>query len=320
MKRLSNLVSVIIPCYNHGGFVNGAIDCIRKQTYKDVEIIVVDDGSSDNHTRDILTSIQSPDVQIYFKENGDVASARNYGIKRSNGHYILTLDADDRFHPTFLEKAVDILKSNKQVGMVTSYITRIYRDRETEVEKIGGDISTFIKNHESSASLLFRYQCWREVGGYDEEICGFEDWEFAINVTKRGWTVYSIPEYLFYYRSIDNESMYNRVIQKRPEIIQYMVHKHKDVYQDYIDHIIYEREEEIKELKETVDLHKNSIAFKIGNFILAPFKWLKKAKKKSVKGTKEVKPQTYSIPANKTYHSGNHQSKESSSNIVQNNS
>ncbi len=276
MERQNNLVSVIIPCYNHGEFVHGAIECIRNQTYKNVEIIVVDDGSDDNHTREILLNIHSSDVQVYFKENGDVASARNHGIERSNGQYILTLDADDRFHHTFLNKAIAILKQHPEVGMVTSYIKRIYSDRNTMVKRSGGDISIFIISHESSASLLYRYQCWKEAGGYDEDIYGFEDWEFAINVTKRGWTVYSIPEYLFYYRNIDDESMYNRVIHKKPEIIKYLVQKHKELYQDYVDQIIYDREKKIKELERVVRLHKSSSAYQIGQFILKPFNWLKR--------------------------------------------
>jgi len=278
-NREKGLVSVIIPCYNHGEFVNGAIECIRNQTYQNFEIIVVDDGSNDNTTRKILQDIDYPDVQVFFKENGDVASARNYGIVRSIGQYILTLDSDDRFHPTFVGKAVVVLNQNPEVGMVTSYISRIYSDRNVKVKKTGGDISTFVKEHESSASLLFRYQCWQEAGGYDEDIHGFEDWEFAINVTKRGWTVHSIPEYLFIYRNIDEESMYNRVLPKRPEIINYMIHKHKETFKEFAGQVIYDREKEIKELKESVDQLKNSVTFKIGSLMLAPNRWFKSLKK-----------------------------------------
>jgi len=274
MDRLANLVSVIIPCYNHGTFVLGAIENVFEQTYKNVEIIIVDDGSTDKYTRQALNKISNPSINVFFKENGGVASARNYGIKRSKGQYILTLDADDRFKPEFIEKAIQVLENNSSVGMVTSYMIRDYVKVSSKVKLKGGDLSTFVKKHESSASLLYRYQCWEEADGYDEEIKGYEDWDFAVGVTKKGWTVHSIPEYLFYYRNM-GESLYDIHKQSGPENVRHMVEKHNDAFQKYIVEVLYDKERTLKELRDTKNRYQNSSAQKIGSLALTPFKFIK---------------------------------------------
>jgi glycosyltransferase involved in cell wall biosynthesis len=274
MERISNLVSVIIPCYNHGRFIRGAVDSILKQSYQNIEIIVVDDGSDDGKTETILNKINLPKTKVYRKVNGGPASARNFGIQKSKGQYILTLDADDKFHPSFLEKAVQILEHSARVGMVTSYITRIYKDCKKKVKLTGGDVSSFITKHEASASLLFRYRCWEDANGYDENIPGFEDWDFAISVTKKEWTVYSIPEYLFYYRNIEY-SQNNRDLRIRPKIMRYLSRKHESVFKEHLLDIVYAKEMLLQEYLNVANRYKNSTAQKIGNAILKPLKVMK---------------------------------------------
>lgn len=274
MERISNLVSVIIPCYNHGNFIHGALDSILKQSYQNLEIIIVDDGSIDPRTIKVLNKINLPKTIVYRKENGGPASARNFGIKKSRGQYILTLDADDRFHPSFLEKAVQILENSPQIGMVTSYFKRIYKDSQKKVELSGGDVSSFIVKHEATASLLYRYSCWEDAKGYDENIPGFEDWDFAIGVTKVGWIVYSIPEFLFYYRNIEN-SQYNKDLCIKPKIMKYLSKKHESVFKEHLTDIIYEKELQLQEYSNAVSTYRNSYAQKIGNAIIKPMKVMK---------------------------------------------
>lgn len=274
MNRQINIVSVIIPCYNDGKFIHGAIECILNQTYQNFEIIVVDDGSDDLLTVQILEKLNYPKTTVYRKENGGPASARNFGIKKSEGQYILTLDADDKFAPDFLEKSITILENKPQIGMVTSNLIRLYKDYKRKVVLKGGDISTFIVRNEANASLLYRYNCWEDAGGYDEDAPGFEDWEFAISVTKMGWIVYSIPEYLFFYKNREN-SQYDRDTSKRPEIIKYFIEKHEDVFKDYMNEVIYAKELEIQDLMNTISIYKNSNSQKIGNAIIKPMKAIK---------------------------------------------
>lgn len=275
MNRIPDLVSVIIPCYNHGDYILEAIDSVLAQTYDNIEIIIVNDGSDNKETIDILKSINEPKTSVFHKENGGPSSARNFGIEQSEGEFILTLDSDDMFAPSFLEKAVKILKNNPETGMVTSYHLRFGDHRKTgKNELTGGSVTDFLTVNNAVACLLYRYQCWVDAGGYDEDIPGFEDWEFFINVTKQGWFIYSIPEYLFYYRDIKGSGL-DRHQKKRPEIIRYIVEKHRDLYQRNIVDVIYKEERKIKELNEMIARQKNSYAYKLGNILLKPLRFIK---------------------------------------------
>jgi len=274
MSRKSDLVSVVIPCYNHGKYIDDAVNSILSQTFKNIEIIIVDDGSDESETMSILHNLDAPNTRVYHKANGGPASARNYGIEKSSGEFILTLDSDDKFAPTFVEKALNVLNNQPTTGMVTCFTKRYCNKHVSYAELEGGDIDNFLIKNQANASLLYRYQCWEEAGGYDEKISGFEDWEFFINVTKRGWTVHSIPEYLFHYRNL-NGSRYAIDIQIRPEIIKYIATKHKLVFKENLIDVIYQKELEIQCLKETNQTYKDSKSFKIGSLVLTPVKLIR---------------------------------------------
>jgi len=111
-------VSVIIPTYNYGKYICDAVDSILKQTYNDYEIIVVDDGSTDN-TGEILKKYDDK-LSYYYIENQGPAAARNLGIKKAKGKYISFLDSDDAFEPEKLEIQVDILEKQRNVGLIYS--------------------------------------------------------------------------------------------------------------------------------------------------------------------------------------------------------
>lgn len=183
---------------------------------------------------------------------------------RSRGKYILTLDTDDKFAPEFLDKALSVLKNQPEVGMVTSYQLRFgSKIKNGKSFLSGGDVTAFLSQNNCHVSLLYRYQCWLDVGGYDEDIPGFEDWDFAIDVTSNGWIVYLIPEFLSYYRDVEGSGL-DMHLKKSPQIIKYMVKKHRDIFQEHIDTVLYEKECIIKELRDKENKYKNSVALKLG--------------------------------------------------------
>lgn len=112
----SPIVSVIIPSYNAARFVTEAIDSVLGQTFQDFEVLLVDDGSTDN-TKEILSKKYGDLIQYLYKKNGGVSSARNYAIEKARGKYIALLDADDAWMPEKLEKQVFLLESNKEIGL-----------------------------------------------------------------------------------------------------------------------------------------------------------------------------------------------------------
>ena len=102
-------VSIIMPCYNQGQYVAEAVDSVLGQTFHDFEIIIINDGSTDQETISTLESFDRPKCLILHTTNQGLAAARNNGIREARGEYILPLDADDRIAPTYLEKAVRVL-------------------------------------------------------------------------------------------------------------------------------------------------------------------------------------------------------------------
>ena len=103
---MSPLISVIIPCYNLGAYIDETIQSVVAQTVQDFEILVVDDGSTDVHTANLLASASWPRTQVFRTPNGGVARARNTLIQRSSARFLCALDADDKLHPQYFEKAL----------------------------------------------------------------------------------------------------------------------------------------------------------------------------------------------------------------------
>src|SRR4051812_30982953 len=112
---IAPLISVIIPCYNHGSYLAEAIDSILTQTYQYFEIIVVDDGSTDN-TRAVAESYKA--VKYVYRNNKGLSAARNTGIDHSNGEYLVFLDADDWLFPNALSINSNCLQQNKEAAFV----------------------------------------------------------------------------------------------------------------------------------------------------------------------------------------------------------
>jgi glycosyltransferase involved in cell wall biosynthesis len=232
------LISVVIPCFNDGLFLPETLAHLKKQTFTEFEIIVVNDGSTDPFTLDILQKISADGIKVLHKENGRMSSARNHGVQHAKGRLIVALDADDYFHPDFFKKAIDVLEQDERIAVVTSYI-QLFGAYKKVSKPRGGDENNFLFSNQCPACAMVRKSCWDEVGGYDEEmIWGYEDWEFYIRITQKKWTVYVIPEKLFYYRQTKKSTHKNDTLPNREKIISYIVEKHKDWYTSKLKELI----------------------------------------------------------------------------------
>lgn len=246
--------SIVIPCYNHAAYIEDAVNSAVSQTYSNKEIIVIDDGSNDE-TKKVLKRLE-PKIDILItQENQGVVAARNNAIQKASGEYILTLDADDYFENSFLEKAVSILDAQPRMGMVTCWASILNeKGEQTRISKpTGADAFAGLFRNNASASLLLRKKCWEEVNGYDNRMNkGFEDWEFTIAVGKRGWEIEVIPEKLFNYRNIPNSRNKN-ARSSYAELRAYVYKKHKSLLarniEETIDHFLEEIESKNIEIR-----------------------------------------------------------------------
>lgn len=277
MNSTSN-VTVIIPCYNDSAYIEQAINSIISQTVLPEKIIVIDDGS-DETTKVVLRKIVAENLEIVYQENQGVCKARNRGIDLASTDYILTLDADDFFEPTFIEKAIDVLKNNSKIGIVGSFVNVIkYGKLETEIHKpLGGIVKNFLLKNNAMASLMFRKQCWTEVSGYDEKMVqGYEDWEFWIAILRNNWEMHIISEVLFNYR-IKKKSRDTVALDLYDfELREYIFLKHKELYEEHFDFYVTELIRQNSILRNNSNKTKKSIDYKIGGLFLTPIRFVKK--------------------------------------------
>lgn len=227
-------VSIVIPVYNDAGFLWETIQCAKAQTYAPVEIIVVNDGSTDAETLNILSNVEQAGIKVLHKQNGHLASARNFGIQYAQGEFILPVDCDDKFASDFLFKAVPILEKNKDIGAVSCFVQRFGKDNKLW-KPLGGGVQDFLFKNQCSSFGLFRKKDWKDIGGYDESMkYGAEDWDFWISLTKLGRTIQIIPESLFYYRQHESSMLKDVTYLNREKVIRHLVSKHSDIYQEGI--------------------------------------------------------------------------------------
>lgn len=199
------MISVVIPCYNMGAFIEETIASVKSQTFRNFEIIVVDDGSDDTKTVACLDRLASDGaVRLYRTPNKGVTSARNHGIQEARGTFILPVDADDLIEPDFLEKAVRVFEEHPETAIVCcdaimfGALTGLCCLPEFSRERLLSENLLF-------ASSMFRKSDWQTVGGYCEAMrYGWEDWEFWIAMTRHRGTVVRIAEPLLKYRICNN--------------------------------------------------------------------------------------------------------------------
>ena len=275
MISLNPLVSVIIPCYNDHKYILKAIDSINQQTYKNVEIFVIDDGS-DETTKQILRSIKQANLFVLHQPNGGPSNARNNGIKEAKGEFILTLDADDYFEPSFLEKALLILENSPRIGLVTCN-GFIFNEKGITGKFISksGSASDFLFFNSALGNSLFRKICWSNVGGYDEDMKnGYEDWDFHVSILSCNWEIEIVDEYLFHYRDKPNSRNKN-ANKSKYEITRYVLQKHERLSIQNFDKLLEFFFEDLIFLSNRNDIIKKSLDYRVGQKILKPFRYLK---------------------------------------------
>jgi glycosyltransferase involved in cell wall biosynthesis len=213
------LISVIITAYNRGVFLRDTLDSIQNQTYSNIEILVIDDGSNkEEAVKNKLLCEEFDKCIYYYKANSGQPDSRNYGIKRSKGEFVSFCDDDDLWVLNKLEKQVAILNSNPDYGLVTGSIECINEDgsKTGVVKSHKGHIHGYvfpdflIKNRTASIIPLVRKEVFKKVGYFNPDFTIGEDWEFWRRVSYY-FKFYAIPEVLGYVRLHEDNMSKSRV-------------------------------------------------------------------------------------------------------------
>ncbi len=207
------LVSVVLPVHNGAQTIERAIASILSQTFRDWELVVVDDGSTD-HTSKILKSIRDPRVKIFSIPHSGIAKVLNYGIRLSRGLYIARMDADDISLAQRLERQADFLEKNEHIGLVSCKVEHVGDTKRQYgyhhyVAWTNGLISTedmrrarFQDAPFSHPSVMFRKSIFFKHGGYSEASTP-EDFELWLRWYHKGVQMAKIPEVLLKWYDMD---------------------------------------------------------------------------------------------------------------------
>lgn len=223
-------VSVIIPCYNHGAYLEAAIDSVLRQSCRDLEIVLVNDGSTDPETVRLLSDFDRPKTRVIHTENCGVSCARNTGIRKARGSYILPLDADDWIGEGYLEQALAILDARPEVGIV--YCEQRMFGARNEIPQLPPyDPVALLFDNLIPAGAVYRKRDWERVGGYSASfVYGWEDWDFWISLSGLNKAVVKIPEVLYHYRIRSDSRDRSMRLHHKIAMMILLVLRHRALY------------------------------------------------------------------------------------------
>lgn len=206
-------VSVVIPAYNKSEYTKITVESVLSQTYENIEIIVVDDGSTDD-TNERMKQFGDK-INYIYKKNAGASSARNEGMRVATGEYVAHIDCDDVYYPEKIEKSVKCLEKNSEYGFVYTDVYKI-----DEYNNIVGDFSDFalkatsgwiasklvLENWMNNSTLVARKCCFEKVGVFDENIFVPADWDMVIRLAAVYKAAY-LPEKLTGYRISEQSTL-----------------------------------------------------------------------------------------------------------------
>jgi len=215
------LVSIIITSYNYERYIKECIESCLYQTFDDYEIIVIDDGSTDNTNNILVNYYENEKIKIFNNTNGGIENASNFGINKAQGKYIVRVDADDILDKNFLKKLTSIIETKDIAFIYSNYwIINEYSNIIKEVILPNFSISEIIKRGDFLATgTLYKKEIIQKIGYYNErnKNCGLENYELILKLLLENNKGYLVNKPLFYYRRHSS----NISFQKKYEIINY---------------------------------------------------------------------------------------------------
>ena len=226
-------VSVVIPCFNYGHHLTEALDTVLAQTLGAFEIIIVDDGSTDDSTvvaQALIDAHPEASIRLISQPNsGSPGHSRNVGVAAARADYIVCLDADDTLAVDYLERCAATLDRTPEAAVAYGAV-QCFGDDHTLTDPREWDTRAELDCNFLTVASMFRRRAWEQVGGIDTEI-GYEDWDFWIGCIEHGWVGVKAPGALWYYR-VHGGGVYEGHVAKDQQIKAQIVLKHPSVYSD----------------------------------------------------------------------------------------
>jgi glycosyltransferase involved in cell wall biosynthesis len=190
-----NLVSVVVPAYNASRFIRESVGSALAQTFTDIEVVVVDDGSAEPVPW--VVALDPARVRHHWKENGGPSSARNFGAQQARGALIAFLDADDLWEPTKLERQVQALAARPAAAFAFGAFRTVDEagtptGDALRMNRPSGDIAAalFMRNFVVTSSVVMRRRLFEEAGGFEESLASSEDYDLWLRLAERHEAIY----------------------------------------------------------------------------------------------------------------------------------
>jgi glycosyltransferase involved in cell wall biosynthesis len=224
-------ITVVIPCFNDGYFLEASLMSAVSQTLPPFEIIVVNDGSTDPRTLRILRDLKKPGVIIIDQDNRGLAGARNTGMHNAKGRYVYFLDADDLIVPQCLEKLSGLLEKHESAIAAVSSIQLFGGPKHGMLWGQACNPYVIRIQNQWGAGIMLRNEAVRKHSlWYDESMrSGYEDWELNIRLAKTGEQILFCQDALYRYR-IRKKSLLSTSRKRHVEVVRYIQAKHSDLY------------------------------------------------------------------------------------------
>lgn len=228
-------VSVIIPCYNQGEYLDEAVESVRLQTFEDIEIIIVNDGSDQQETIAACNAYEKSGIKVLTTSNQGLAAARNNGIEVAEGTYVLPLDADDKIAPRYVAEAVAVLESSSDVGIVYCR-ARLFGAVDGDWNLPEYSLTDMLRDNVIFCSALFRKSDWVKAGGYDTGmVYGWEDYDFWLSLIERGLKVHRLDGAYFYYRVSPESMVRSKDKSQKVEMFKRIYQRHLTLFSEHIE-------------------------------------------------------------------------------------
>ena len=257
------MISIIVPLYNQAKFVEETLSSVLKQTSNDWECIIVNDGSTDNSEAIALEWTKKDGrFKYYYKENGGLSSARNFGVEKAKHDIVFPLDSDDVIETNLISEILEAFKNTN--ADVVHFNSAFFGVKEGANNLPEYSYKKILVQNTFIACTPFKKEAYLKCGGYDEQLKSFEDWDFWIRLLNENSIVYKINKTLFYYRKHAKDSLTNSFSENPKlyfELYDYIYLKNKAIYDKHFKNPIlaYQENELLIAFNNKV---KNTLIFK----------------------------------------------------------
>lgn len=225
-------LSIIVPFYNLGDYLPATLASIEAQTFKDYELLIVDDGSTDPGSLKVLDDLRARGYRVLHKPNGGLGSARNWGVKHARAEWILPVDADDLFDPRMFETLVEAKRRSPHLVSISPMFRSFVESPDHPVSgfvPLGYDRDLLMHHNivGPGGGSLVEKRAILAVGGYDEWLTSYEDWDLWCRLAEHGFDGTTIPAFLLHYRLRPGSLIRAEALPRHQLLKAYILDRHR---------------------------------------------------------------------------------------------